>query len=331
MKSKHRITLSRKSKRRIALAAMLVAAGLGAGYIMLKRDNRERVAIAEPEPAAPPPSATETALPVTPETVPTATLPPAAETAPPSAPPAAPIPIAPQPAPPQTTATEGNVEEACPVTFDLGGRENAMLTLTLAAPCRADERVVVKHGGLVVTGRLSATGTLFLDLPAMTTDGAVEVVFPDGTLAKAAQPMPEVAARRRVAVQWQDHDAFQLHAFESGADYGQPGHVSAATPQTPSPGTTAKTGFLTRLGDDTVRLPMLAEVYTFPIIGPAKIAVEAAVTAETCGREMQGETVVSIGGKVTTLELTMAMPDCTAQDSILILKNPVPALKLTGK
>lgn len=304
-------------KRRIALAAALVAVGLGAGHIVQKRDAEERLAAAEPELAVDPASI----QPLAAEADPPALSPEAAPALP-----AAPILAAPEPAAPVVESAE-----ACPVTLDLGARENAMLGLTLAAPCHADERVVVKHGGLAVTGHLSATGTLFLDLPAMTAEGVVDVIFPDGTLADAAQPMPEVAMLRRVAVQWLDRDRFQLHAFENGADYGQPGHVSAATPQTPAPGFGAKAGYLTRIGDDTVRLPMLAEIYTFPASGPAEIAIEAAVSPETCGRELLGETVASLGGKVATSELTLAMPDCAALGDILVLKNPVPEMKLAGR
>lgn len=304
-------------KRRIALATALVAVGLGAGHIVQKRDAAERLAAAEPELAVDPASVQPLAAEAEPPAPPPVAAP---------ALPAAPILAAPEPQPPVVETAE-----ACPVALDLGARENAMLSLTLAAPCHADERAVVKHGSLAVTGHLSATGTLFLDLPAMTADGVVDVIFADGTLTGAAQPMPEVALLRRIAVQWLDRDTFQLHAFESGADYGQPGHVSAATPHSPAPGIATKSGYLTRIGDDTVRLPMLAEIYTFPASGPAEIAIEAAVSAETCGRELLGETVASLGGKVITSELTLAMPDCTAQGDILVLKNPVPEMKLAAR
>ena len=113
------------------------------------------------------------------------------------------------------------------MTLDLLADSNAMIGITLVAPCRPNERVMVKHAGLSITGKTSASGTMFLELPALEADARLELSFADGEKIGSRVDMPEVKGMQRFAVQWLDKDQFQLQAFENGADYGQPGHVSA--------------------------------------------------------------------------------------------------------
>ena len=114
--------------------------------------------------------------------------------------------------------------------------------------------------------------------------------------------------------------------------YKRQGHVSGANPHLPAADAPAKGGFLTLLGDSTTENPMLAEVYTFPADANAKpdVVIEAAVTDSTCGREMLGETLSSLGGKVQVTDLTLAMPDCDAVGDYLVLKNLVPDLNIAS-
>jgi hypothetical protein len=91
-------------------------------------------------------------------------------------------------------------------------------------------------------------------------------------------------------------------------------------------------GYLTVLGDRTAPLPMLAEVYTFPIdlAEPVDLTIEASVTDATCDRELLGEVLLSEGGEVTKTDLTMATPTCDAIGDVLVLNNPLPDLKLAA-
>lgn len=224
------------------------------------------------------------------------------------------------------------VTDACPVTLDLMAEANAMIGVTLVAPCNPDQRVVLRHGGLAVTGKTTATGALFTALPAMESEAPVTVSFGDGTKATAEIAVPELTKLRRFGVQWQADDAFQVHAFENGASYGQPGHVSAADPRRPAAGLAAKGGFLTLLGDSTTENPLLAEVYTFPA-DPAdkpEVVVEAAITDKTCGRELIAETLTSTGGSVFVTDLTLAMPGCDAIGDYMVLKNLVLDLNMAA-
>lgn len=214
---------------------------------------------------------------------------------------------------------------ACDLSLELIEEPSAMIGITLLAPCHPNQRVVLRHGGLAVTGQTTATGALFTGLPAMETAATVEVFFADGARTKAEINMPELASLRRFGVQWQAEDAFQIHAFENGATYGDPGHVSASDPHTPVAGLPPKGGFLTLAGDATSVNPLLAEIYTYPADPTAKpeVIVEASVTDKTCGRELIGETLTTSGGSTFVTDLSLAMPECDAVGDYLVLKNLV--------
>jgi len=222
----------------------------------------------------------------------------------------------------------------CTPTLKLSLAPAAMMDLALSAPCNLNARVVIKHSGLTVTGVTDSTGLLKTTLPAMSSAAHVAVALPDGAKAAADLAVPALADYDRVAVQWQGDDAFQLHAFEFGADYGDAGHVSAETPRTPGFAVQATGGFLTALGAPTVLLPMLAQVYTFPTghsqrSGVVRLTIEAEITAKTCGHDMLGETLEAHAGMpVKIVDLTLAMPGCDAAGDFVILNNLLPDVKI---
>lgn len=221
---------------------------------------------------------------------------------------------------------------ACDIALDLMVEPNAMIGLTLLAPCHPNQRVVLHQGGLAVTAKTTATGALFTTLPAMETPALVEVAFADGTRSRAEIAVPDLVALRRFGLQWQADDTFQIHAFENGATYGEPGHISAVDPHHPTAGQRATAGFLTLLGEATTENPLLAEVYTFPAAPAVKaeIVVEATVTDKTCARELIAETLNSAGGRVFVTDLTVAMPECAAKGDYLVLKNLVLDLNMAA-
>ena len=354
--------------RKITRAVAVLAVALGAGHLvqnMSKSDAPSRLARTEvlPEPKAiqtvaatealptpapqPKPALIEPIAAVAPAGPPGEKMPapiilaatgateplaetPPAKAAPPLVLPAAPLAAAPQTAPPAAAATQ--LADACAVTLDLMADANAMIGLTLQAPCHANERVIVKHAGLAVSAMTTANGALFTGVPAFETKALVEVVFADGHAATASIVMPEVAQLRRFGVQWQADDAFQVHAFENGSGYGDAGHISGADPHRPVTGLASSGGFLTLLGDSTAQNPLLAEIFTFPA-NPntkAEVIVEAAVTKATCGRELLGETLNAIGGEVYVTDLTLAMPDCAAIGDYMVLKNLVLDLSIAA-
>ncbi|MGL4320894.1 MAG: hypothetical protein ACRCS3_08530 [Paracoccaceae bacterium] len=264
---------------------------------------------------------------VTPQTAPEEAQ---AEIAPtvPAAPPLVPATVSDTAGAPETVQTPALVvtpetADACTPSLRLAAAPQAMIGVSFVAPCAPNARVVIDHEGLAITAKTNAQGTLFLSVPALAVDAKVSARLAEAAPVEQSVRVPAMATLRRMGVQWHDADAFQLHAFENGAGYDEPGHVSASKPQIPTTGLAGMGGFITVLGDASVTSPMMAEVYTFPsgIAANADIVIESAVTEATCGRELLGETIMTLAGDVYITELTLAMPDCDAVGDILVLKN----------
>ncbi|MFN6977562.1 MAG: hypothetical protein ACK4OP_05535, partial [Gemmobacter sp.] len=67
---------------------------------------------------------------------------------------------------PRAAAAADAPAPGCNEALDVAAAPGAMLALALTAPCRAGARVVLRHGGLAVTGRTTIAGTLAATLPA---------------------------------------------------------------------------------------------------------------------------------------------------------------------
>lgn len=327
-------------KRKVAMAAATVALALGVGQLLQYGFGNDtgRTARAERPVAITPLAAGLGNTPAMPTArAATARAPLLSE--------AALIPVVPKTGAPEaafsTTATPGTATAPltralsgdstnCPVSLDLKAAPKAMIDVTLLAPCAAGERIVLRHGGLAITGKTSLTGALFVSLPAMEEDSSVSVLMPDGKEVVEDINLPDLPIYRRIAVQWLDKDNFQLHAFEDGAVYGGKGHISAADPGSSMAGIPSKSGYMTLLGDNSVALPMLAEVYTYPIdfSVPVEISIEVDVSEATCDRELLGELLISEGGTHAATDLTLATPECDAIGDVLVLNNLLPDLKL---
>jgi len=199
------------------------------------------------------------------------------------------------PAPEPVAAAE------CPVTLDLFADAGAILSLSLTAPCRPNEGVVLRHAGLSVTYQTTATGSLFLDLPALEAKGELSIRFQDGTEVMAAAPVPELAGMRRFALQWIDGDSFNL--------------------ATDAP--------VMQLGTAATVLPMYALVATLPDAS-TPLAIEAPVTEDNCGREALGAAYFSEGGALAIADLTMALPECDSAGGFVVLNNPIADMKLAA-
>jgi len=218
---------------------------------------------------------------------------------------------------------------AVPVCDDgltLQAQAGGMIDVDLTTGCRAAERVVLRHAGLAVTARIGDDGRLQMRLPALAAAEPVEVLFQDGTRVAELVVVADIAGLRRFGVQWQGGQAFSVQGFEDGSDFGQPGVITVTNPGA------GLTGTLTALGDATVQNPLLAQIYTYPA-DPARtttVVVEAAVTAETCGHDLLGEVISSVGGQVAKVDLTLAMPDCSAVGDFLVLKNLDAGVKIAA-
>ena len=218
--------------------------------------------------------------------------------------------------------------DGCQITLDLLDDDNAMIGMTLMAPCLPDTDVLIAHAGLVFSAKTMASGSLFLSLPAMTEEAKVSVKFSGGEVAESSISIPEIRSMRRFAVQWPEKDGFSLHAYEGKAEFDDPGHIWAENLATPRPAEVQETGFLTLLGDGSTQMPMLAQVYTYPAQTKSEIVVEAAVTENNCGFDLMGDALSSVGGTLEKTEITVAMPDCSAIGDYVQLPDLAPDLKL---
>lgn len=209
-----------------------------------------------------------------------------------------------------------------------------MVTLRLEAPCQPNARVEIYHDALRFAARSDSSGLLNVALPALREQAAFLVSLPDGSTASAVAEVPEAAEYDRVALQWQGRAAMRIHAYEFGAEFGQPGHVWAEAPGAPRTGAEGKGGFLVRLGDAGLAQPMMTEIYSFPRgtsrrDGAVRLSVEAEVTDRSCGREVEAETLQpGPDGAMRTAALTLNMPGCEAVGEYLVLKNPLQDMKI---
>ena len=237
---------------------------------------------------------------------------------------------APEAAPslPAIAAENALSADDCTITLDLLQDDNAMIGMTLRAPCLPEMDVLISHAGMVFSAKTMASGSLFLNLPALSEDAKVAVKFSSGASAEAAISIPEIRSLRRFVMQWPETDGFSIHAYEGDAGFADPGHIWAENPATPRPADVQETGYLTRLGDSTTKLPMLAQVYTFPAQAKSEVIVEAAVTPKNCGFDLMGDAISSIGGNVEKTEITVAMPNCSAIGDIVQLPDLAADLKL---
>lgn len=273
--------------RSLAMIAGTLAIALGAGQYM----QSTSVDLAEVEPEHLPKDVTTMPLRVAAGTPLGTYLPPAAEVTRADESPATVI----------LPTSEPAADVSCPVTLDLFADANAMLSLTLTAPCHPNEGVVLRHAGMSVTYSTTATGSLFVDIPALDVAGEITLRFSDGTEIAASAPVPELSGLRRLALQWIDGDSFTL--------------------ATDAP--------VIQLGSDATTLPMYALVATLPDES-TPIAIETPVTETNCGREALGAVYFSEGGTLSVADLTMALPECDSAGGFVVLNNPIADMKLAA-
>ena len=225
---------------------------------------------------------------------------------------------------------------ACDFTATARPVAAAMVKVGLDAPCLPDERVTVHHNGMIFTETTSDTGTLDLTLPALAGDAVFIFAFANGDGAVASTRVEDISDFRRVVVQWKGETGFEIHAREFGAEYGAPGHVWTGAPGGMADAVTGRSGMITRHGDAAAPEALVAEVYTFPVaasgrVGEVALSVETEVGAANCGLEIEAQALqMSADGDLVTRNLTMAVPDCDAQGSFLVLNNLLEDLKIAG-
>ncbi|MEW2912142.1 hypothetical protein [Leisingera sp. JC11] len=291
-------------------SAITLACALGIGFYMQASSPRwagDAVAASDPQLPDEPESAELKIENITLTSSPAETAPAAAE---------------PQPAVPAQPAS-------CRMTASAEAAPIAMVSLTVTAPCHGGERLTVHHSGMSFTVSLDPTGRYAAQVPALTRTAVyiAETASGGGTVAVAE--VAGVEAMERVVLQWSGHSGLEMHAREFGAEYGSAGHVWHGA----APGAAA--GQVVRLGDPSLLAPRIAEIYSVPAsqperFGTVSLTAEAEVTGLNCGREISAQALQLRGGRLSSNDLVVAMPDCDAQGSFLVLNNLLEDLKIAA-
>ncbi len=173
----------------------------------------------------------------------------------------------------------------CETGMTATSRPAAMVVLTLESPCHAGEQAEFSHEGLRITEQLDEKGMVRVELPAMNENAVFAARFRDGSKTMAEIFVPMVGDYERVALIWKGVTGLGLHALETGATYGDLGHVHAGHPSTSDQASTGKGGFMSVAR--AIPNGWNIDVYTYPIslidAGQSpEISVEAEVLAEAC-------------------------------------------------
>ncbi len=263
----------------------------------------------------------------------------------PETPPGLPVPAAPESGTTllaATTPTEplggtemGTVDadrQNCQIGFTATAAPGAMVDLTIEAPCHAGQQVDILHAGIRFSERLDQSGIVEVSVPALEENAFFSARFSDDQTAAADILMPTVGEYQRSVLLWQGDSGFSLYALERGAEYGEPGMVSAEQPYGPQRAIAGEGGFFTLLGAD--KNGYHTAVYSWPLrlngTAPApEINVEAEVLNTTCGRQINASFLTTVPGQRPETEpLFMAVPGCDSIGEYLVLKNLSQAVRI---
>ncbi len=233
-------------------------------------------------------------------------------------------------------ATQAKPEANCEMVAAARPVAAAMVKLTMEAACFPNERVTIHHNGMIFTQTTSDAGKIDLTVPALAENAVYIMAFGNGDGAVAQTFVEELKDFDRVVLQWKGTTGFQIHAREYGANYGDTGHVWEGAPGEMANAVVGQGGYITRMGDASAPDALMAEIYTFPAAasdreGAVALSVETEVTDINCGLEIEAQTLEILdGGEMQTRNLTLAVPECDAAGSFLVLNNLIQDLKVAG-
>lgn len=236
------------------------------------------------------------------------------------------------PSPQQVASLSDAAEDPCKPALNAHAAENATVRLTISAPCHPNTALMVYHTGLSFSVTSGAQGEAEVTAPALADPAVFLVSSGDGDSALARADIPELGEWHRVALQWTGPAAFQIHAREFGARYGEAGHVWDGAPANAATGS-----FLTRLGDGTDRDARSVEIYSVPRQaadrdGVVALSVESEITVDTCGADIAAFVLQRQSEKgLQSKDFTLTMPSCSAIGDFLVLNNLLEDLKLASK
>lgn len=236
--------------------------------------------------------------------------------------------------PVQAPATAG---DSCKIAMQADAGAAGLVNVSIKAPCLPGERLTLHHNGMMFTEITDKNGGLEITVPALAELAVFIASFKNGESAVANTIVPSLTGFERTVVQSNVDAGVSLHAYEFGAEFGQPGHISAASMGDPVATMKGEGGFLIQLGARDLPGALIAEVYTYPSAKSARdggvgLSAEVEISADNCGKEISAQSLqTNTLGQVQVQDLEMAMPDCDAVGDFLVLKNLVNDLKVARK
>lgn len=212
--------------------------------------------------------------------------------------------------------------DGCAIQVQAQDMFDALIELSLSAPCHPNERVVISHGDLAFSAHTNADGTYSAYLPALSTLAKIDVFVGNSEFQQAEVAVPEADAHYRVVLQWTGSAGLGLHAYHRGAEFGSPGHLHALSPFDPD----QEDAFLISLGDHRGPESMAAQVYSVPVTSAdqSRVELELKFNAGQCGAEYSGYLLYAHAGVTSDIkEVSFVTPDCPSEDGFIIMALPL--------
>lgn len=200
---------------------------------------------------------------------------------------------------------------ACGAEVSVEGTKNAMIELSIKAPCKPDQIATVQYSDLSFDQALSMTGEAQLTLPALGDQDILRVTFEDGQSLQSHVKTPEIDAFARVAISWDGPVPPRLNGTA-------PRHLPIE---------------ITRLGDGSGRVLQVLSHHLDPDekSGVIRLGMLTEVTSKNCGHTQAGKVVQQTPGlPQLRYALKLAAAGCDQIGRNLELKNILQDLKLAS-
>ncbi len=211
----------------------------------------------------------------------------------------------------------------CDIKLDVQAQQAAMAMLELSAGCLANARFTMHHSGMMFSGVTDENGMWTGLVPALAENALFIAAFSNGEGAVANVHIPDLEAYDRYVVQWKGATDLQIHAFEKGATYDEPGHHWRETAAMDDASQVPDQSFMTQFIDSDLPESLNAEIYTRRSeTTEIDVVVEIQVDTSSCDTDVDAQALGwSADGGLEVRDLMIAMPDCGAVGELLVLKN----------
>ena len=208
----------------------------------------------------------------------------------------------------------------CAVTVTTLPLAGAIVALEIDAPCDGGGRVDLIEGDLRVAVSLDDEGRATVEMPALSAQPTFAALVEGREPVTLRGEVLDFDRFRRVTLFWGGPVQAELHGFEGGAEWGDPGHVRPDAPGGAARGLSERGGWLSALGDASLDMAHRALVYSWPVGIDSEISVELPLTGAGCGEALTGGAIRSgPGAAPETVELSLTLPPCDGPGEVLVL------------